>query len=221
MGKSQESSFQKFDNFEVNNLSYLLNEDTTLKRYYPLISYKKEIIDHLVSADINDKYAYLSLTDEELHQKTSLCIEKIQLLRMLFHLHDFKDRKLKEIECIDKNFMQMLIDEKIKTSSKYIGLCCSGDVGSVAKKYNTDSNEVYKLLCLCDLMRLPGVKNVRAELYFNCGFETIQSFVGKDAEKIREEITNVISRNNLSQGVPLLKEINTQIAVATILPKLL
>lgn len=49
----------------------------------------------------------------------------------------------------------------------------------------------------------------------------MKSFVGKDAVKMRDQITEYIGRNNLPQSVPLLKELNTQIAVAKLLPKLI
>lgn len=123
MNKKSNTCYRNFDNFNITDLKYILNEDTTLKRYYPLIVQKDEIIKKLTASGVTDKYSYLSLCDEELNKKTGISIEDIQLLRTLFHLHDFIDRKLSQITTIDNNFIEQLIKDGIKTSFQYINLC--------------------------------------------------------------------------------------------------
>lgn len=70
-------------------------------------------------------------------------------------------------------------------------------------------------------MRLPVVKNIRANLYYNCGYIGIKDLVGKDALLVQKHIAQLIVENKWAQSVPLTKELKTQIAVATVLPPIM
>ena len=50
---------RELDNIAVASLGVLLNENTTLKRFYPLISIKETLVQRLLDAGIEDKYAFL------------------------------------------------------------------------------------------------------------------------------------------------------------------
>lgn len=69
---------------------------------------------------------------------------------------------------------------------------------------------------LLDLMRLPGVKAIRAQLYYRCGLR-LKDFARADAEVLRQHISGVIQRDQLPFSPPLPKELRTQIAVARVL----
>ncbi len=76
--------------------------------------------------------------------------------------------------------------------------------------------EIHSLL---ELMRLPGVKAVRAQLYFHCGIKTLSDFAAYDAEQLRDKITKIITKEALSCSPPFPKELRTQIAVAKVFTK--
>lgn len=69
---------------------------------------------------------------------------------------------------------------------------------------------------LLELMRLPGVKAIRAQLYFHCGMRTLSDFAAADAEQLRARITDVITGEKLPFSPPQPKELRTQIAVAKV-----
>lgn len=69
---------------------------------------------------------------------------------------------------------------------------------------------------LLDLMRLPGVKAIRAQLYERCGL-CLRDFAHADPEALRQRIIRVIQRDHLPFSPPLPKELRTQIAVARVL----
>lgn len=81
---------------------------------------------------------------------------------------------------------------------------------------DAESRSPDELLSLLELMRLPGVKAVRAQLYYHCGMKTLSDFAAADAEQLRIQITDIIARENLPFSPPLPKELRTQIAVAKV-----
>lgn len=69
---------------------------------------------------------------------------------------------------------------------------------------------------LLELMRLPGVKAVRAQLYLHCGIRSLSDLADADAEQLRDQIANRILQEELPFSAPFLKELRTQIAVAKV-----
>lgn len=69
---------------------------------------------------------------------------------------------------------------------------------------------------LMELMRLPGVKAIRAELYFHCGIRSLSDLAASDAVQLRDAIANIIMQESLPFSPPLPKELRTQIAVAKV-----
>jgi len=167
-----------------------------------------------------DKYTFFNYTFEELGNITKYSVDNIKLLNSFLHLHDFKDRKLSEIHCIDSYFINNLSANGIKKSKEYIIMYENSKYNDMANKYGIDNAEIDKLFSLCDLMRLPGVKSIRSKLYFKCGYKSIKDFVDKDAKDIQKQIEKQIIENGWEEEVPLLKELKTQIAVSKILPYL-
>lgn len=65
-----------------------------------------------------------------------------------------------------------------------------------------------------ELYYLPGVKQIRALLYFYAGYDSLASIAGADPKDILEKTARAISEHQLSCIVPLPKEVRTHIAVA-------
>lgn len=66
---------------------------------------------------------------------------------------------------------------------------------------------------LCDLMRLPGVRILRAALYADSGL-TVEKIAERSTEEIRSAVCRYIEENGRTETVPLPKEINCHRAVA-------
>ena len=66
---------------------------------------------------------------------------------------------------------------------------------------------------LADLLRLPGVRILRAELYCSSGV-TLEVFAEKSAEEIQDMVRAYIERENRPEIVPLTKEVNCHREVA-------
>lgn len=69
-------------------------------------------------------------------------------------------------------------------------------------------------LAFQELFYLPGVKQTRASLYFDSGYESLTRIAEADLQDILEKTALTISARKLSCIVPLPKEVRTHIAVA-------
>lgn len=71
-----------------------------------------------------------------------------------------------------------------------------------------------KQQCFRELYHLPGVKYVRAELYYRSGYRSLSDLAAASAEEVLEKTALTIAENKMSCIVPLPKEVRTHIAVA-------
>lgn len=65
-----------------------------------------------------------------------------------------------------------------------------------------------------ELYHLPGVKRIRANLYYRSGFRSLKDIASSSLEEIMSKTAETIRNENLNCIVPLEKEIKTHIAVA-------
>lgn len=68
-----------------------------------------------------------------------------------------------------------------------------------------------------ELYLLPGVKAIRARLYYDAGYRSLGAIASALPEEIIRDTAALINRKGLTLKVPLLKEVRTQIAVAKVL----
>ena len=211
-----------FDNIQVTSLLSLLDEHLTLKRFYPLIPYKERIVLTLLSLEINDKYEYWEASQElrdEFVQKTDLGLPMEAVFVQFLHLYDFKPRRISDSAEIGFHIEQTG-NKTMKSSEDYLRYCINNGIEDAAKVLQVSANCAHELFCLCDLMRLPGVKWLRAKIYYDSGYQSVQSFSQQSKEQMRNKIALYIQSHCAERAVPLPKEIATQIAVAGALPYL-
>ncbi|MDU1911503.1 DUF4332 domain-containing protein [Fusobacterium sp.] len=214
---------KEYDNIKIEALDILLNEKTTLQKFYNLIPIKTTIINSLHSINIYDKYEFLNADKDEIFKLLNVDIQTFYNLYMFFHTYNFIDRKLSDLKHIDSPFIQNLKNDNIKNSSEYFKTIKELGLLSFQKKYNISLEIIKKIWCLCDLMRLPGVKITRSELYFDCGYTSVKAFSYESPENMLITIKNYINKNisNKAKITPLPKEISTQIAIAKSIPHLI
>lgn len=221
---------KEFDNIKIAQLTELLNENTTLKRFYPLIPVRGELIRKLLAEGIEDKYIFLDAVNASapdnsvflrgLAEKLSVEEGILELFEHFLHLHDFINRKLSEIQSVDAGYIEKLLLDHIKTSKDYLLLCMGSSVGEISGKYGAGEAEVLRLFGICDLMRLPGIKELRANLYYDCGYRNLKAFAAQNQPEMRKKLADYIAENKIQKSVPFAKELETQIAVAKVLPHL-
>lgn len=166
-------------NYFVQGMDVLLCEECTLQRFYPLIPYKKQLIEGLLAMHCYTTVECMALTDADWIRAGLPDEEKAALMRRFLHLYDYKGKGIKDIP-----------DAANKTEAELRGWL--------------------------ELMRLPGVKAIRAELYYRCGFSGLKAVAAADAEEMRTCIAEKIAQQGWNVSVPLPKELRTQIAVAKV-----
>ena len=65
-----------------------------------------------------------------------------------------------------------------------------------------------------ELYYLPGVKQVRANLYYLAGYKKLDDFINTNEDEVIKKTSETIKKYKLDCIVPLRKEIRTHIAVA-------
>ena len=65
-----------------------------------------------------------------------------------------------------------------------------------------------------ELYCLPGIKSVRASLYYQSGYSWVSDFADATVEEVLERTARTIAERGLACIVPLPKEVRTHIAVA-------
>lgn len=78
-------------------------------------------------------------------------------------------------------------------------------------KICSDKEEINSFM---ELYLLPGVKAIRARLYYEAGYKHLRDIASALPEQIINKTAGVIKQKQLTLTVPLLKEVKTHIAVA-------
>lgn len=81
---------------------------------------------------------------------------------------------------------------------------------------NAETRSPEEIAALLELMRLPGVKAIRATLYYHCGLRSLSDFAAWDAKALQLHIADIIEHERLPFSPPLPKELRTQISVAKV-----
>ena len=76
-------------------------------------------------------------------------------------------------------------------------------------KISDEEKESYK-----ELFLLPGVKEIRAQLYYLSGFKSLKDISKSNVDEISRKMLDAINKYHLDSKVALPKEIKTHIAVA-------
>jgi hypothetical protein len=74
--------------------------------------------------------------------------------------------------------------------------------------------KIEELVSLSNLARIPGVKTIRARLYHDAGFDTLEKLAACDPEDLRARLADFIEQTGFEGGLPLPKEAASTIATA-------
>lgn len=209
------------DNFKIEDMQFILNENTTLGRFYSLIPAKETLIERLLQNGIVLKSQYdeiYSSEIENLKEITSQEQEMLGLFHSLLHLHDFKNRSIKELKSMDSNVIETVLLQGYKKSLDILLMASEKSEQEMSRILGIDVSEARRLVGLCQLMRLPGVKDTRASLYYDAGLECIRDFHENSYDEICEKLSTYLIKTGSDKSMPLKKELLTQIAVSKILP---
>lgn len=130
-----------------------------------------------------------------------------------FKLREFRGVNLKHIERLEKR--------NIKNAGQMLAAgCTKKQRAALAKEIGVPEKAILELVKLSDLARLPGVKGIRARLYYAAGIDSIEKMAGWEPEALRVKVTKYVERTKFDGTPPLPKEVSSTIANAQKLPKI-
>ena len=90
----------------------------------------------------------------------------------------------------------------------------------VATLVEIPESAVEELVKLSDLSRLPGVKGIRARLYYDAGVDTVEKLASCDPKALLNLTAEFVARTGFVGIAPLPKEVSSTIDNAKMLPKI-
>ena len=90
----------------------------------------------------------------------------------------------------------------------------------IAGEANVPLTAVIELVKLSDLARLPGVKGVRARLYYDACVDTVEKLASFESEALLRLTSEFVERTGFPGIAPLPKEVSSTIENARKIPKI-
>ena len=145
-----------------------------------------------------------------------------QLARSVITQHVKKKRKPFKL----KNFRGILQDHADALASQGVGdVDKMVEVGKtpelrrvLAEKTGLDIKVIEELVKLSDLARIPGLKAIRARLYYDAGFDTLEKLRKSTPEDVLRITQEFVERTGFDGIAPLPKEAHSAITTAKKLP---
>ena len=157
---------------------------------------------------ISAYYEYLNKKQMILKTKELMGLIKLDT----YKLKDFQGINRKDIEKLNRN--------GIKSAGQIleIGYTKEGR-NKLSKLTNIPVDLILKLVKLSDLARIPGVKKVRARLYYEAGLDTLAKMATCDTEKLIKISAEFIKKTGFKGIPPTLKEAEHTVNLAKYLEK--
>jgi hypothetical protein len=159
------------------------------------------------------KYYFEFNSNKTLHQLAGALREQ-RIIRKPFLIKEFRG--------VDPEVAKKLAAIGIKHIKHMLEAGKTADQRAVlAEDSGIEEAVILELVKLSDLARIPGIKGIRARLYYDAGIETPQKMAGWDPEEMREHCSAFVERTGFKGIAPLPAEIRFSIAKARKLPAII
>lgn len=129
--------------------------------------------------------------------------------------------KLKDFRGVNPGHIDRLAAQGIKNAKQMLAVGCTKQQrAALARETDIPEEAILELVKLSDLARLPGVKGIRARLYYEAGVDSIEKIAGWEPEALRVMVTEYVARTGFDGIAPLPKEVSSTVANAQKLPKI-
>ena len=156
-------------------------------------------------------YYYEYTTNENMASLASL-LRQERIERPPFPLREFRGvqpEQIAKLEAIGiRNVDQMLAAGRTQAKRE-----------ALAQQAGIPGAAVLELVKLSDLARMPGVKGIRARLYYDAGVDSIERMARWEPEALRLMVTDYVQRTGFEGIAPLPAEVRFTVAYAKKLPK--
>lgn len=129
--------------------------------------------------------------------------------------------RLKDFRGVRAEIAEKLASAGIKTAKQMLAAGkTKTERQKLAEETGVQVEYILELVKLSNLARIPGVKQVRARLYYDSGLETLEKIAEWDPQEMREMLKKFIEKSNFDGMAPLPKEAAMTVTLARHLPKI-
>ena len=150
----------------------------------------------------------------ELHALASnLREQKISSTKKPFEIRNFRG--------VNLEYADRLYAVNIKNAEQMLGLGKTRvSREKLAGKTGIPAEAILEFVKLADLSRIPGVKNIRARLYYDAGIDTVEKMAKWNPEKLRTYLIEFVEKTGFRGIAPLPKEAEFAVETAKRLPRI-
>ena len=157
-------------------------------------------------------YYYEYTTNENLARLAGL-LRQERIERAPFPLREFRGVQPEHVEKLEaigiRNVDQMLVAGRTQANRE-----------ALARQAGIPEAAVLELVKLSDLARIPGVKGIRARLYYDIGVDSVEQMAGWEPEALRLRAADFVQRTGFEGIAPLPAEVRFTVAYAIKLPRI-
>ena len=127
---------------------------------------------------------------------------------------------LREFRGVNPEYIEKLRAAGIRTAAQMLA---AGETAAkraaLAREVGIPDEAILELVKLSDLARLPGVKGIRARLYYDAGVDSVEKMASWEPEALRVMVAEYVQRTGFEGIAPLPAEVRSTVANARKLPK--
>ena len=188
------------------------NIELTAKFEKYLLENKKRRTEEATPKDLEDFYTwgaknklknlrmyFMSISDYYAYISNEKMVLKAKELMGIIELETYK---LKDFQGINDDHIERLNRRGVNTAKQMLDAGFTKKERSrLSKETNIPINSILELVKLSDLARIPGVKKVRARLYYEAGLDTLEKMAVCNSEEIRRISADYIEKSGF-KGIP-------------------
>lgn len=156
---------------------------------------------------------YYEFTSDEVMRRLASELREQRIKRQPFELKKFRGANPKYIDKLAsigiRNVKQMLEAGKTRVGRQ-----------NLSEKTGIPLEAILEFVKLSDLARIPGIKGIRARLYFDAGVDTVEKMAEWNPKQLREMLIEFVERTGFDGIAPLPKEAEFSVKKAKKLPKI-
>ena len=128
--------------------------------------------------------------------------------------------KLSGFRGVNSEHVEKLAAVGIKTAEKMLAAGQTAEKrAALAQDTGIPEEIILELVKLSDLARLPGVKGIRARLYYDAEVDCVEKMAAWEPEALLKMTAEFVARTEFDGIAPLPKEVSSTIANAKRLPR--
>lgn len=129
--------------------------------------------------------------------------------------------RLREFRGVDPEHVERLAAKGIKNTEQMLAAGQTAEKRTaLAQDTGIPEEAILELVKLSDLARLPGVKGIRARLYYDAGVDCVEKMATCETEALLALTAEFVERTGFDGIAPLPKEVSSTIANAKRLPRI-